>query len=685
MVIGLSQSGQPRKPPVFLLPSAVARRKKWKPAPVPTHKSASTYGTGGVRGFLLPVAALWLLALAAYSNSFQAGLIYDNTPIILKDSRVHAATARNLGLILTGEYWYPPTGNGLYRPLATLSYLFNYVLLGNGGHPAGYHAVNYAIHAANATLAFLLGLLLFGESAAAFAMAALWAVHPVLTESVTNVIGRADLLAAFGVLAALLCFARAGRSAGRGRWLAAAAAGSAIAVFSKESGIVVLAAVVLYDAAFQRELPWRARARGYAAVAAPCLAYLAARHFALASSPAMRIPFTDNPVAGAGFVDGRLTALRVLGRELALLVWPARLSCDYSYNAIPLSSGIDAGALAALAVLAALAAAALWCFRRRPAIFFLLAFGLAALVPTSNLLFPIGVLMAERFLYLPSLAFAGCVAAVLLWAAKRARRAPALRYAVPAVAIAMVGALSARTYARNSDWKDERTLWRSAEAVVPASYRPHSTLAEGDIETALRETTRTLAILDPLPDRWNTPVPYINAGKVYSDKGDSRKAIDLLLRAQRIQAALDPSRTWFALDAQLGRDYLRLGQFDNAVPAFERALRNRFAPELLPELAAGLEGKGDTRGAAVALFEALEATQDTRLAGRLVELYTRSMPRSCAVLSAGTSYQLDKDCPLVKDHMCTASRQLTTALEAGGQSAQAARIRAGARRSGCPE
>lgn len=627
----------------------------------------------------LLIGALWLLILAAYSNSFQTGLVYDNTPIVLKDTRVHAVTAENLWLILTREYWYPPTGNGLYRPLTTLSYLFNYSVLGSGSEPLGYHLVNYLIHAANATLAFLLGFALFGEAVPAFAMAALWAVHPVLTESVTNVVGRADLLAGFGVLAALLCFARGSRPPLQKRWIAAAALSAGIAIGSKESGIVVLGAVVLFDLAFRREKPWRPRLPLYAAIVLPCLLYLCARYFALASSPPMRIPFTDNPEIGAGFFAARMTAVKAIGKELLLLVWPARLSCDYSYNAIPLSTGPDAGVLAGAVVLAALGVIALWCYRGRPPIFFLIALGLGALLPASNLLFPTGTIMAERFLYLPALAFAGLLAAGAAMLKDRFQR-PGL-----IVLCLVAAAFATRTFARNFDWKDERTLWASAEAVEPAAYRPHSSLAEGDLETARRETDLTLQILDPLPDRWNTPIPYINAGKVYSDAGDSRKAIELLQRAERIQAALDPARHWFGLDAQLGHDYLKTGQFSKAVESFDRALRMRFSADLMSEVAAAAQAQGDTRRAAIALFEGLEATQNTKYAGDLVALYTRDLPRSCAVLSAGDQYRLDRSCPLVKEHMCAASKELVASMEAGGQATEAARIRASARRSGCGE
>ena len=656
--------------------------RKFKAAPVykPAPKRDFVIRPRTLR--LLAVASLWLLTLAAYSNSFQAGLLYDNTPILLKDARVHAVTGRNLELILTKEYWYPPTGSGLYRPLSTLSYLFNYAMLGSGSQPAGYHIVNYLLHCANVSLAFALGLLLFGDGVTAFAMAAMWAVHPVLTESVTNVIGRADLLAGFGILAALLCVASGAESRVRGRWLVAASVASAIGIFSKESGIVVIAAVAIYDFVFLRAKTWRWRATAYAAVALPCLVYLGARQMVLASSPAMKIPFTDNPITADGFWTGRLTAIKVAGRGLALLVWPARLSCDYSYRAIPVSTGIDGGTLAGAAVLLGLIAVLVWCYRHRPAIAFLIAFGLAAFLPTSNLLFPIGTIMAERFLYLPALALAGCLAALALGTA---RRFGVERSACAVLAVIVLG-FGARTFARNFDWKDEHTLWTSAEAAYPTSYRPHTSLAEGDLNTALRETNQTLAILDSLPDRLNTPIPYINAGKVYSDAGDSRKAIETLLRAKRIQSALDPSRTWFALASQLGHDYLRVGQFAEARTALEQALHTSFAPELLPELAMAREATGDARGAAVALFEALEnAPQNTKLAARLVELYTRAMPQSCAVLSAGTSYGLNRDCPVVKEHMCTASVELLKAMRGSEDVARAAHIKAAAARSGCAQ
>src|SRR5262247_3611406 len=149
------------------------------------------------------IVVLWILTLAVYSNSWQAGLIYDNASRIGEDTRIRSASSANIDLIFRTEYWYPMQATALYRPLTTLSFLFNYAVLGNANRPAGYHTVNWLLHSVNATLLYLVLRELIADGVVALAISALWAVHPVLTESVTNIVGRADMLAAFGLLGAL--------------------------------------------------------------------------------------------------------------------------------------------------------------------------------------------------------------------------------------------------------------------------------------------------------------------------------------------------------------------------------------------------------------------------------------------------------------------------------------------------
>src|SRR5262249_52017485 len=155
--------------------------------------------------------------------------------------------------------------------------------------------------------------LLFGNRERAFAAAAVWGLHPVLSESVTNIIGRSDLLSAFGVLAGLLCHIMASRRSGRrrARWLIGLLLAGTIAMFSKESGIVLLAVMGIYDLTFRESASWRARAPGYLVVLIPVCGFLYARSVVLAPLPGVRIGFGDNPLVAGGFWPARMTAIKV--------------------------------------------------------------------------------------------------------------------------------------------------------------------------------------------------------------------------------------------------------------------------------------------------------------------------------------------------------------------------------------
>jgi tetratricopeptide (TPR) repeat protein len=423
--------------------------------------------------------------LIAYSNSFQAGLVFDSSLVIGQDPRIRQATPANVASILTGGYLYGSTIAGLYRPLTTLSYLLNYGVFGNGPRPTGYHWGNLALHAVNVALVYALGLMVLGETAPAWALAAIWGLHPLLTESVTNIVGRADLLAAFGVLAGLLCFVRSASAAGRRRlaWLAGMAAAQAIGLFSKENAVVLPGVMLVYGLTWFDRATWRRLAPAYAALALPFAAFFYLRAQAHLH---MVVPFTDSPLADAGFWTARLTAFKVIGKFLWLFLWPARLSADYSYNAVPLFgwqawTWEDAKALIGLAVclgaaLLALILAVRGRHAEKPMLFFLVFF-FVAISPTSNLIVFIGSIMAERFLYLPSVGLAGCVVAAISALGQTPLRRPQTARAAWAALLLVCLGLAARTYVRNQDWKDELSLWTSAVTVSPGNAKAHYNLA----------------------------------------------------------------------------------------------------------------------------------------------------------------------------------------------------------------
>jgi tetratricopeptide (TPR) repeat protein len=489
----------------------MAKRRKSPPRAAPG--SGTERRSPPWRRHVWRLLAVWGLVLIAYSGSFEGALTFDSAAAIGRDPRIRQATAANVESILTRGYWYSNAGAGLYRPLTTLTYLLNYTIGGNGSRPVGYHVVNFALHEVNVALVYALGVLIFGELTTALALAALWGVHPLLTDSVTNIVGRADLLAALGVLAGLSIYARATSTTGRRRlaWLAGLAAAQTVAMFSKESGIVLPGLMLLSDLTWAERANWRRRAPAYAAAAVPIAIFFALR---IGLGMHMAIEPSENPLVSAGFWTARLTAIKVIGKYVWLFLWPVHLSPDYSYNAVPLFgwrlwNGEDARALVALAVLLGAGILGVVVAARRRAVekplLFFLVFFFVALSPVSNMFVLIGSIMAERFLYLPSVGLAGCVAAAVYALGRR----PSVqrRAAAPAawVALGLVCALfTARTYARNADWRDGLALWSSAVKVCPGSARPHYNLAKeleripGRLQEAIAEYREAVRIE---PDR----------------------------------------------------------------------------------------------------------------------------------------------------------------------------------------
>ncbi|HJT89683.1 MAG TPA: hypothetical protein VJ732_17560 [Bryobacteraceae bacterium] len=666
---------------------------------------------------------LWVAVLLAYANSFGAGFTFDNSQVILQDARVHAATAANVSLIFSQDYEYRNSTTGIYRPLTTFTYLLNYAVFGNRDRPAGYHWINFLLHGVNVSLVYALGLLLFARKrTAAVALAGVWGLHPVLTESVTNMVGRADLLAAFGVLAGLLCHVRAANSAGNRRWLWLAGLGTcaAVGMFAKENAVVLPAVLLLWDAAFASGA-WRPRIAGYLATVPGFLAYFVLRAAALAKNAAVLVAFTDNPLAGAGFWTSRLTAVKVIGKYLGLLIWPGRLSADYSYNQAPLVSWPfrnweDWQAAVALVVCVAAAGLALFAWRRQRPIFFCIGFFFVTLAPTANIALVIGAIMAERFLYLPAIGFAGC----LVWAIDRiAARLAAPPRTAPAVLAGIALAFGLRAYARNFDWRDGVTLWSATVQAAPHSYKSHINLApslagpkgEG-IDQAIAQADAALAILDPVPDGRNVAQPYAVAGFLYRGKGDLlgvqgheeqsrewyRRALAVLLRGERIdratfaalresnpRRALNPSG-WYPLYLELGDTWLRLSDPRRAIEAFEYGRTIRPAPEFFEDGAAAWRALRDWRRAAVTLWTGLLVNPEASpLGSALVDLYRQTDPQGCELHQGGGSLAPNLACPAVHDQLCAAGAEAAQLYTRMGQPGAAAAVEERAvRQFACP-
>lgn len=656
-----------------------------KHAAHPPETKAQSAARPSVR-HLLAALALCALALLAYANSFHSGFPLDNKILLLQDPRLRDATGENIDLIFHRTYWWPHGESYLYRPLSTLSYLFNYAVLGNADRAAGYHWINFFLHAVDVLLAYILAQRLIRRFWPAFFIAALWAVHPVLTESVTNIVGRPDLLAAGSILGGLLIGIQAAGATGARRlaWLAGLMAVTAVGVFSKESAVAIVGMIGVYALVWWKEYGHGRRLLWVSlAVAPPIAALWYLRAAALAGSPPMQFPFTDNPLAAADFWTARLTALKIVGLDLWLMICPLKLSCDYSYAQIPLVRG-SLGDWTAWLLVAAAALAMAVLFRRNRAAFYFASFGCVALLPTSNLFFPIGTIRAERFLYLPAFGLTACLVLAAYAAAARLGR-PQL---APILLATIAAAFVLRTWARNSDWQDNLTLATATVRTSPMSYKGHAMLADAlyradsahtNIDRVIEEAEKSLAPLDALPDLHNVPAAYLEAGQYYITKGDAsggrapqayRRSAQVLQRCVAIFEASDKrqSDSAFApasaqyIDAYglLSTAWLRLG--DNS-RAFEAAMAARGLqpdnPEVYRQVATVLVAEGQPERAAEKLMEGAIATADPGLREDLFRLYQHGGdPKGCAILNGPSGSAINPSCETVHRDICTASAEV---------------------------
>ena len=708
-------------------PKKSRRPKAVAPPPPPKQAEPSPSGIS-LRRHALPLLAILAVALLAWSNSFGSGFVFDNK-VLMQDSRIKAVTPQNIDLIFHQEFWYGWALTGLYRPLATLSFLFNYAILGNGMHPAGYHWINFLLHAVNMLLVYALGLRVFRGTSAmpALALTAIWGLHPVLTESVTNIIGRSDLMAALGVLAGLLCHVQAASARGwrKGVWLAGLMLAVGIGLFSKESAAVVPAVLLIYDVAFAT-VSWSARAAGYAALLPPFAFFLYIRSDVLSKLPPVHVKFGDNPLTGADFWTARFTAVKVIGRYLWRLLWPQHLSADYSYNQIPLvtwrwRSWEDWTAVIALVVCVAAAVLAIRCYRLHKPLFFFIAFFFIALAPTSNVFLLIGTIMAERFLYLPAIGFAGCVVAVLYAWPRLQRHATAI------LAVAAI-ALAARTYARNADWQTEKTLFTHDARVTANSFKAHMSLAmvlndgtSAGLDAAIVEAARAVEILNDLPDVRKIDSTYINLGSYYRQKGDLlaarnpetgivsnaqsdpwyRKSLATLLVAERLVRVTNEENRRedvanggsaafeygsYQLDREIGRVHWRLGEYKEALAAYTRGRARHWDADFQVEIAGVLRSAGARHEAAITLLEGIIMDpSQTKYASGLVEIYRQMDPKGCAIRGTGQQISLNVECPAVHDDICAAAHNIAESYRKANQMAAANRtIQSAITQLGCP-
>lgn len=499
------------------------------------HRLLGDSGTSA-RMFAVTFAVMVATTFVVYGRALDAPFVFDDRPAVVENQSLRRLWPPIGDADVRGPLHPPPFAPTARRPLPNLSLAVDYALYGLD--PAGYRATNLVLHALVATLVALLvrDTLLLPYFAGAWtgvaaplaiAVALVWLVHPLVSETVVYVTQRTELLAALFYVLTLWAAVRhwtatpssqsvpAPASAAAARWAGVAMLSSVAAMASKEVAASLPIVVWLYERTFLVD-SWRATARSrrlYAGLAASWLVLLAL-----------------NAQGASGLSDARhhvsplvwwATQAKVTLLYLKLALWPWPLAIHYAPAYLD-TAAAAAPWIAAFAVLVAAVAAAV---RRRPAARFVVV--AAALVLAPTFVVPLAKMMAaERRMYLP------LVGLVILAVVGGARLLAGRRTAAIGAVAALLVVLGAVTVRRLGAYETAVTLWTDTIRTQPDDAMAH----------------------------YNLGVALVESGRPASE------AMPRFEEALR----LDPGHAG-ALD-NLGLVLLRQRRFDEARARFERAL-----------------------------------------------------------------------------------------------------------------
>jgi tetratricopeptide (TPR) repeat protein len=430
------------------------------------------------------VIALLLMTIGAgvYAGAFWGAFQYDDGFTIFLNPHLDRADIFAAHL------------DHMVRPVLYATFLLDRALYGH--HPAGYHLLNLLLHLSSGLLVYrILSRAVTGESLhIPFWAALLFLIHPIQTEAVTYISGRASELMAFFYLLAFLLYVKTSDRTIRGvtgrLLIPGAMASLLLSLGSKETAMTFPLALLLWDVLIRRLTGSALRATFFSAhlpfwmvvLAAAVWAWRHPRYSALAQFSLEVRPVWDN----------LLSELHAVSYALRLFFVPWEQNFDHDlptmHSLLQWPLPLDVVVLGGLATLALIMA------RRVPLLSFGLGWLFIQLLPTS--LIPRADLLSERNLYLASI---GLILAVVVMVVLLLQRltvaipsARTCRLAGYSLAFPAVLVLSLLTYQRNLLYRDEVSLWSDTVMKSPAKARPHNNLGhayamQGDWEEAIEE------------------------------------------------------------------------------------------------------------------------------------------------------------------------------------------------------
>ncbi|XP_050391330.1 protein O-mannosyl-transferase TMTC3 isoform X1 [Patella vulgata] len=490
-------------------------------------------------------AVLVALVSVCYYNSLECGFVFDDMSAIVenKDLRPHVPISN----LFWNDFWGTPMkhekSHKSYRPLCVLTFRWNYAV--NELDPIGYHLVNMILHAVTCIM-FMIMCNIFMKEFTSFLAAVMFAVHPIHTEAVTGIVGRAESLSSIFLLAAFVTYIKSTGYRKPINWplLFSTVSLVTIAMLCKEQGITVIGICCVYEVfVAQRssgqelldivkslvkgkpQIPdWLRTSISRAGfLVSGTLMLLFARIKVMGAQLPVFTKF-DNPASVAPFPARQLTFNYLLPLNFWLLLFPSELCCDWTMGTIPLIESIfDYRNIFTVIFYSSMVLFAKYTLcgqnKRIRAVIISISFMVLPFIPASNLFFPVGFVVAERILYTPSMGFSMLVAIGFeIISSKKAYKGITW-----CLMLVLLTTHSIKTFYRTADWKSEYTIFQAALKVNDRNAKLFNNVGHAlekvpDYAQALTYFQKAVSVQ---PDDIGA---HINVGRTYNNLNMSREA-----------------------------------------------------------------------------------------------------------------------------------------------------------------
>jgi len=431
-----------------------------------------------------PHLLILLFAFVLYGNTLNHDYALDDL-IVIKDNSFTKKGISGIREIFSYDSFTGFFGvekklvaGGRYRPLSIASFAIEYTIWG-GLNPSFSHLVNILLYAFTGSLIFMIFSRIIksplGKSwylAIPFTATLLFMAHPVHTEVVANIKGRDEIFALlFSLLTVMLTILYFENR--KPVLLLAANLCFFLGLLSKENAImfVVIVPLTIY---FFTKISFKKNVVVSISFLFTALIFIFIRFLVLGYLNSGELPkeLLNNPFLDATQGEKFGTIMYTLGLYIKLLLIPHPLTHDYYPYHIPLISMTDWRAALSLVLYICLMIYAIVRFRTKDIISYGILFYMLTLFIVSNLLFPVGTFMNERFIYMPSLGFVLIIACLIADKLPLIlKNAAIFNKMATSIFILILVIFTIRTYSRNRAWKDDFTLFTTDVRVSENSVK----------------------------------------------------------------------------------------------------------------------------------------------------------------------------------------------------------------------